>query len=480
MSINIPNTFDEESDINIQTLNASNYSELNTIENEIYLKTVFLKNININLIIITLFAFFFILEFFIRQPLFDYSLIFEEKWQKSCSNSTIFFFQIITKVGGEYLMAAPVAGVLCFFPMIKSSFFIAGLIFVLHFHSLMKIWYGNVRPYWEKESLFKQICDGGFGNPSGHSISSVYLYLTLFIYIRETKKLEKKYLLQIILFLMFLTFIILIILSRLILGIHSINQVIYGSVLGLFTTLIVVYIFQLHKMPIVFYKRLFKEKILIICISGILTILELFSILSSNFFNSHFDKKKYEEKLSRLCKNLPKYRKFNLDGLFGAFVILALLGMYLGQVVFWYLIDNFYKKNNNNRSDIIEYSLNNVDKTNSFEYDDIDENTNIKIDKLINNWNKNRTFINCSINKIFKITFILIICCSPVILFITVSRDANISLIFIFKFGIPFFSILFFIFSFGFYYIIKICLGEKEELLRRANKRKIKIINSNE
>ena len=471
MSTNISNTFDEEDNIKINTLNVSDFSEINSNENDTYLKTVFLKNININLILIILFVGFFILEFFIRQPLFDYSLTFEEKWQKQASNSTIFFFQVITKVGGEYLMAAPVACVFCFFPMIKSSFFIAGLIFVLHFHSLMKIWYGNVRPYWVKESLFRKICDGGFGNPSGHSISSVYLYLTLFIYIRETKHMEKKYLFQIILFLMFITFIILIILSRLILGIHSINQVIYGSVLGLFTTLMVVYIFKLHQMPIGFYKRLFKEKILIFCISGILIILELFSILSSLSFNTNFDIEKYEEILSRLCKDLPKFRKFNLDGLFGAFVILALLGMYLGQVVFWYLIDNYYKKNNN-RSEKIEFILNPSDKANnSFDSEDVEENINYKVDKLINNWNRNRTFLFCSIGKICKLIFILNLCCSPVILFITVSKEANIVLIFIFKFGIPFFSILFLVFSFGFYYIIKIFCGEKEELLRRVKKK---------
>ena len=469
MSANFSNTLDEEDNIKIQTLNVSDISEVNTNENVIYLKTVFLKNIKINILIITLFVSFFILEFFIRQPLFDYSLTFEEKWQNNTSNSTFFFFQIITKVGGEYLMAAPVAAVFCFFPMIKSSFFIAGLIFVLHFHSLMKIWYGNTRPFWEKESLFRQICDGGFGNPSGHSTSSVYLYLTLFIYIRETKTLEKKYFFQIILFLMFLTFIILIILSRLILGIHSINQVIYGSVLGLFTTLMVVHILKLHQMPIGFYKRLFKEKLLIFCISGILTILELFSILSSISFNSNFDIKKYEERLSRLCTNLPKYRKFNLDGLFGAFVILALLGMYLGQVIFWYLIDNYYKKSNNNRSEKIEFILNPSDKTNSsFESEEGDENEDYRLDKLINNWNENRTFIFCSIYKIFKIIFILIICCSPLILFIGVSKEANIIIIFIFKFGIPFFSTLFFTFSFGFYYIIKVFCGEKDELLRKA------------
>ena len=55
---------------------------------------------------------------------------------------------------------------------------------------------------------------------------------------------------------------------------------------------------------------------------------------------------------------------------------------------------------------------------------------------------------------------------SPMILFILVPKDASMDIIFIYKFGIPFFAILFLIFSFGFYYFIKISCGTKEELLK--------------
>ena len=470
MSINIDDNQEEDNDINdeIQKLNESNNSEENSDEDKNYIKIVFLKDIKINVIIILVFILFFISEFFFRKPLFDFSKSFEKDWQKISSSSTISFFKIITKVGGEYLMGAPIAFVLCFFQIIKSSFFIAGLIFVLHFHSLMKIWYGNKRPYWEDITLFKGICDGGFGNPSGHSISSVYLYSTLYVYLIETKILEKKFIIKCLLFIFFATFVILVILSRLILGIHSINQVIYGFALGLFTSLLVVKILKLHKMPILFYKRLFKEKIIIFCISGILLILEILSILSSISFNANFDYDHYDKILKILCQELPKYRKFNMDGLFGAFVVMALLGMYLGQVIFWYLIDNFYKKKKTKiqKMDSIKSS----DYINDIENDDYDDKINNKIlDDRIIHWNENRSFNNCSTNKILQIIVIIIICCSPLYLFIFISKDANMIVIFIFKFGIPFFLSLFLIFSIGFYYIIKIICGEKEDLLIKAN-----------
>ena len=454
---------ENEESFKMEKINTSELQDLSE-ESKSYLKDTFLKNIKTNILIIILSISFFISEFFFRLPLFNYSIAFEKKWQESSHESTIIFFKIITKVGGEYLMAVPVAIVICFFPLVKSSFFISGLIFCLHFHSLMKIWYGNTRPFWEDKNLYKNICDAGFGNPSGHSVSSVYLYFTLFSYLRETKALEKKYVVQIIMFLFFITFIILIILSRLILGIHSINQVIYGAALGLLLYFLIIHMFQLHNMPIRLYKTLFQKKILIFCITSILIILGLLSILSSLTFNSDFDYKKYKDTINNVCgKDYPEYRKFNLDGLFGSFVILALLGMYLGQVYFWYYIDNTYKKmQSTNSSSTINYDIHDLD------YDSVDEKKNNQlIDDLINNWNENRTYVFCSHRKKFKIFFILMICCFPLILFIAIPRNANIIIIFIFKFGVPFFFALFLIYSFGFYNIIEITLGPKDHLLKR-------------
>lgn len=458
----------EDDNIDKEKLEKFNLAGVTKYQNEDeynkYLKMSFSKNFKINILIIICFILFFISEFFFRAPLFEYSKSFEGKWQNSSSNSTILFFKIITKVGGEYMMAVPVGFVLIFFSLVKSSFYISGLIFVLHFHSLMKIWYGSKRPFWEVNSLYKGICDGGFGNPSGHSISSVYLYSTLFVYLCETKILENKIVIKLILFLIFSTLAILIILSRLILGIHSINQVIYGSVLGLFVSLLIIQIFKLHQMPISYYKKMFQEKYKIYLFSSILIKLAIISIGSSFIFNSNFDYNYYNDILKKLC-DLPEYRKFNLDGLFGGFVILALLGMFLGQAIFWYLIDNYYK---NNKSQNIELLINSEETKDSIEELN-KENNNNKLDNLINNWNENRNFMICSNIKALKLIIIVMLCCVPLILFICVSKKSNMVIIFIFKFGVPFFLSLFFLYSFGFYFIIKIFCGEKYELLKKVN-----------
>ena len=437
--------------------------ELNSEQKNDYLKYIFFKNIQTNIIIILITIAVLVSEIFYRDALFEYSKSFERQWQKDASESTIFFFKIITKVGGEYLMGLPVVFVVCYCSLIKSSVFIAGLIFCLHFHSMMKIWYGSSRPFWEEIDLYQGICDGGFGNPSGHSITSAYLYLTLFMYIKDSNFLKGKKISKAIIFLLFLTYIILIILSRLILGLHSINQVIYGATLGVIVMIFSVHVLKLHEMPVVFYKRLFKEKLIIFCVTGILILLAIISVLSVMIFNNEFDYKTYEGKLSQTCgKSLPKYRKFNYDGLFGAFTVLSLLGMYLGQIVFWYLIDNRYKKYNSN----IDFNKNESDEVNLSNVSSSDDENKELIDNLINNWNKNRRILFRSYWNVFKIIIVLNLCISPMILFILVPKDASMDIIFIYKFGIPFFAILFLIFSFGFYYFIKISCGTKEELLK--------------
>ena len=463
MSSTDDDSLKEENDDKIthfDNIDESSFQENDYDKNLLYIKDIFFKNIKQNIILIILSLILIFSEMIYREPLYKLSLDVEEYLQNKSTKFIIVFFKIITKVGGEYLMAAPVAIVLCFFSLIQSSFYIAGLIFCLHFHSLMKIWYGNKRPFWEKKDLYQDICDAGFGNPSGHSLSSVYLYLTLFSYLNEKKIFKGNKALKILVFIFFLIFVFLIIFSRLILGVHSINQVIFGSSLGLINYALVVHMFKLHKMPISFYKSLFKQKVAVYCISFMLIILQLLSILSCFSFNSDSEKN-YGEIIDRTCgKDYPQYRRLNFDGLFGAFIVLALLGMYLGQVLFWYLIDNRYKKKKLKTNNNIDYDMNELE-------DDYDKNKNSKIiDELIINWNNNRSFSFFSLYNILKLLLVLIICSSPIILFIIISKKANLAIIFVFKFGIPFFFMLFNIFSFGFYNIIEITLGSKEDLLR--------------
>ena len=449
--------------------------------NDNYFKNAFFNNFKLNIIIIIISIILFIIEFFYRDPLFKYSLDFEKNWQENATKETITTFKIFTKIGGEYLMAVPVIIVLWFFTLIKSYVYLMGFILCLQFHSMMKIWYGNKRPFWQDPSLYKGICDGGFGNPSGHSITTSFLYLSLFFYYTQAKVTRDKYKILIIILLFCLFWIVMILLSRIILGMHSVNQIIYGTSLGLIISSFIFIVFKIHQLPVSIYKKFFREKKYKYIILSILCVFIIITISNVFIFNKGFDYDKYNDILDKLCeKKVPKYRRFNLDGLFGSITILALLGMYLGQIVFWYLIENKYKFNEvnymNNIKQIQEMNINDIKfsndiknskneiiNKNKIETDNLSQDS---FDDLINHWNTNRIYI-CDFKNILKLIAVLIICLLPAILFIAIKNDSDIIIIFIFKLGIPMLLVPFLIYSFGFYFLIKISCGPKETLLKR-------------
>ena len=453
--------------------------------NDNYFKNTFLQNLKLNIIIIIISVALFIIEFFYRDPLFNYSLDFEKNWQEKASKATITTFKIFTKIGGEYLMAVPVIIVLWFFTLIKSFVYLMGFIFCLQFHSMMKIWYGNKRPFWHIESLYKGICDGGFGNPSGHSISTTFLYLSLFIYYKQSKFLKDKLIVVIIILVFCLFWTVMILLSRLILGMHSVNQVIYGTSLGLIFCVLIFIVFKIHQIPVANYKRFFIVKKYIYIILAIFCFFIILTFLNIPIFNRSFDKDKYDGLLDRVCeKKVAKYRRFNLDGLFGSITVLAMLGMYLGQIVFWYLIENKYKYNVmnsiNNIKPVQDTNINEIkfSNDNKNNMNDINSNKNEilnddSIDDLINHWNKNRIYICANFKNVLKVILTIIICAIPGILFVAIPSDSNVVVIFIFKIGIPMFTVPFLLYSFGFYYIIKVSCGSKELLMKRLEEKSI-------
>ena len=140
------------------------------------------------------------------------------------------------------------------------------------------------------------------------------------------------------------------------------------------------------------------------------------TLMNIFLFNQDFQKDKYNSIIDKLCgENYPEYRRFNFDGLFGSFVVFAMLGMYIGQILFWYLIENKYKvnneidnieslqnnyinseikdniNNNNNKPDL-NYIINCINKK-----ENINDNS---IDDLLNHWNKNRILLRKSFKNI--------------------------------------------------------------------------------
>ena len=202
------------------------------------------------LIAIIYFALIICLEQVYREDLFDESIDAQEDIRKDHNKNSAFynFWKFLSYFGVAALTFPIFAIILVFFPLSSSFLTLQALIYSIYFTNFLKIIYRNGRPYWESEIL-DVVCNSGYGNPSGHSVTSTTYYLTLphivtnFDFFRKTITGQ---ILRIVIFILFGCLGVLVMISRIMLGAHSINQVIFGFSIGLGIYFILIYILSYH------------------------------------------------------------------------------------------------------------------------------------------------------------------------------------------------------------------------------------------
>ena len=136
--------------------------------NDNYLKEAFLQKLIINILIILFTIAFCISEIFYRKMIYEYSLVFQKNMQEEWPQFLLAFFRYKIDIGGKYFIGSIVLLVFFFFSIIKSTVFILGLVLCEQLSNMMKIWYGDLRPLLEDNTLFQGKCGAGYGNPSSH------------------------------------------------------------------------------------------------------------------------------------------------------------------------------------------------------------------------------------------------------------------------------------------------------------------------
>ena len=196
-----------------------------------------------------------ITEQFYRQPLTIISISLIINLQNKIKDTFIaIFFSIITNFGSEKVLIPMVLLFLFFNPLIYFYYLIFSIITSTYFASLMKLIYLDYRPNWDDNQVLPIIsCDMGYGNPSGHTLVSTVTYLGLWKLLQKNRIQKKKIHSLIILFCMILM-ICLIVSSRLIGGVHNLNQILFGFLLGfgMFFTYYTLYKFY-NKDPEMFF-----------------------------------------------------------------------------------------------------------------------------------------------------------------------------------------------------------------------------------
>ena len=370
-----------------------------------------------NIKMIFLFLYFIIIilvENLYRNPLFNKSLNIQEKIKgnKTKNDSFYLFWKIISAFGGEKIIIPLYLIFFLFFPLNISFFILMIIIYNSFFIGLFKMIYKEKRPYWESETL-DIVCNKQYGNPSGHSMMSTCLYLSLshilcnyFSYIKKNK------FLKVFIFVTFSILTILIMISRFILTAHSFNQILYGFTLGLGFYFLFIHIYSFHTYnALEFLKLIFNIKIVIIF--TIINLIFLF-ICAIAYFSIKEDEEFINEMYKKVfngvrCKIPKKYLAFKNGGLNQSLLITALIGAHFGLKLLEILLRNY----------------------------------NYNIDKYINEFNQS------SIKRWFIRLCILIFSLIGIGFYFAIPNNSNLYVIYIFKSNLAYFLCLFGLHSVG-------------------------------
>ena len=418
ISQNQPNTdYSKKSNITSEpselkgTLNKSTYHRYTS-------KTARIKIISIIIYYLVIIA----LEFIYRDYLFKKSITIQEQIHLSTKNFLILkISKMISFFGGELAALFFAVLIFLFMPLNYSFLIIQCIIYSAYFTNTLKMIYQSERPNWISKYL-SYSCESSYGNPSGHAFTSINLYLCLAHIFSKYFKI--RYTLRIFILIFFIFISILIIISRVILAAHSINQIIYGTCLGIGVYFILIHIIGYHNYSSVeFYQHIKKKKV-----KKIYYIFHIFLLIITIFIYL-FTKNKDTSWLDKSifngvrCPVKSGYKKFKNDGLFQALSITAILGVQFGIDFLFVLL----KANNY----VIGFS--------------------------IIEWNKNP-----KIKFIFLRFFVILFSAIGIILYFTIPGNINLFFIFVFKSALAFFLGMAGIYGLGIFSCIKLKIANKD------------------
>jgi membrane-associated phospholipid phosphatase len=150
------------------------------------------------------------------------------------------FVEFVSSLGGGIEMVVLVMVTFLMGTRPKYFYYLAAFSLDKCLIGLMKQVYHNPRPYMVQSDIHAYHCSKEFGNPSGHSSSACLISTLLFLDLGQHFPLP----LRIPALLLALFWAIGIPFSRYLLGVHSLDQVVYGFSLGLWSGLTMHYVLR--------------------------------------------------------------------------------------------------------------------------------------------------------------------------------------------------------------------------------------------
>lgn len=213
----------------------------------------------------------------VNDRLFQYSIEaireYSKDWKKTGFDA---FMRTYTNAGAVAIIAAGCVYCLLFGPKIKQLMYLNSVLLGQASNAFLKNLYHQYRPCWADLNIPVYGGEKDYGNPSGHatgcgvilfSALAVYLFDNFDFCLTEAEELEVKktragilYSLpaKIAITVVTLILYLIILYSRVYVGAHSFNQILYGSLLGLFVAVAIFYVFRQNLVSS--YKRILPNK----------------------------------------------------------------------------------------------------------------------------------------------------------------------------------------------------------------------------
>jgi len=110
--------------------------------------------------------------------------------------------------------------------------------------NITKLAYHQARPYWVNTNIIAYSCSSQYGNPSGHSETSMGFALIMWLDYCRTQ--DSHWWKKVVGFFVATSFGVSIAYSRLFLGVHSLNQCLFGLLLGIWVAFTMEFCVRVH------------------------------------------------------------------------------------------------------------------------------------------------------------------------------------------------------------------------------------------
>jgi hypothetical protein len=198
----------------------------------------------------------------------------------------------------------------------------------------MKIMYKDTRPFLEYEDIKALDCETGYGYPSNHVLTSIPSYLIFFDIVFNRFNLSKfKYAKFLDFFGHFLlmVFFVLLAISRMVIGVHYLHQVLFGFILGYLVYFILTDYLGLnldeeakaHFIEVFFDKQKIRKYL------SFLILIYLNFFVTIFFISKDDNEKMLTENFLRKCGQRPKFTPFQ-KSFIGSAEYFAILGGIVG------------------------------------------------------------------------------------------------------------------------------------------------------